>query len=85
MDSVAIYTDDDSTPMKEVMELMKQKIEEVPLPDVNGNADAYLSYFEQILPDYDRDRVMLSDIKKVVKWFLFLKEKDLLNFSEEEE
>ena len=35
-------------------------------------------YFEVILPDYDRDKVFHSDMKKVIKWFNFLNERGYL-------
>ena len=37
-----------------------------------------------ILPEFDRDRVSVSDIRKVIKWFNFLNERDLLSLNEEE-
>ncbi|MCK5632277.1 hypothetical protein KAH94_00850, partial [bacterium] len=43
------------------------------------------SYFEEVLPDYDRDRVYVSDIKKVINWYNILHKLELLNFEEEKE
>ncbi|MEL6123250.1 MAG: hypothetical protein AAFR14_05975, partial [Bacteroidota bacterium] len=37
-------------------------------------------YFSLILPDYDRDQVLISDVKKVIKWYLFLEERGLYPF-----
>ena len=45
--------------------------------DLNVNADIK-TYFEAILPDYDKDRVHASDMKKIIKWYVFLDEKKLL-------
>lgn len=38
---------------------------------VDGNTDAseLKSFMKAILPDYDEDRVYVSDIKKLVKWY----------------
>ena len=30
------------------------------------------AYFAEVLPDYDRDRVHVSDIKKALSWFNIL-------------
>ena len=38
-----------------------------------------------ILPDYDRERVYVSDIKKVITWYNILHKHDLLKFDDEEE
>ena len=37
-----------------------------------------------MLPEYDKERVYVSDIKKVLKWYNLLLEKELLDFTEEE-
>ena len=81
--SIGIFTDDDTTELKEVFKIMKEKLTSNPLPKPN-NPEELRNYFAEILPNYDRDRVHINDIKKVVKWFSFLNAKDLLDFSEEE-
>ena len=42
-------------------------------------------YFTAVFPEHDEDRVKIGDIKKVVKWFAFLKDRDLLKAGEAEE
>ena len=37
------------------------------------------SYFFNVLPDYDEDRVYASDIKKLVSWYNILKQHNLLS------
>ena len=51
-----------------------------------GNEDLK-TYFAEILPEYDEDRVYVSDIKKVITWYNLLQELELLEIvdSEEEE
>jgi len=43
------------------------------------------AFLSEILPDYDRERVYTSDIKKMVMWYNLLAEKDMLDFSDEED
>ena len=42
-------------------------------------------YFEKVVPDFDQERVYVSDIKKVLLWYNSLQENAMLDFSEEEE
>ena len=42
------------------------------------------AYFEEVVPEFDKDRVYVSDIKKVLTWYNTLQEKELLDFSEPE-
>ena len=79
LESISIYTDDgDSKALSDVFQSMKDKEASNPMPkDLNVNADIK-TYFEAILPDYDKDRVHASDMKKIIKWYVFLDEKKLL-------
>ena len=76
--SIGIYTDDDSVELKEVFKKIRDNEEKPPIGDLN-NADSVTGYFEKILPEYDRDKVKVNDMRKVIKWFSFLTEKDLLS------
>lgn len=82
--TVAIYTLTDTKPLKEVFESMVAKIADNPPVDVKSENHIIEEYFESILPEYDEDRVSLKDMKKVIKWFNLLNEKNLLDTSEEE-
>lgn len=85
LESVAIYTLSDSVELAKIFGIMAEKEASVPPVDVKSSNDTLYGYFEQILPDYDRDRVYPNDIRKVIKWYGFLKERDMINGSGEEE
>lgn len=83
--TVAIYTYDDATELKVIFKTMLEKIETNPPVSIKESSDTIRTYFASILPDYDEDRVQVSDIKKVIKWFLFLNERNLISFDSDEE
>ena len=83
--TVAIYTLDDSTELKKVFQSMLDQMAENPPVDTKAPNHELFEYFEKVLPDFDEDRVYISDIKKVIKWFNFLNSRDLLSASDEEE
>jgi hypothetical protein len=41
-----------------------------------------VAYFKEILPDYDDDRVYVSDIKKVLNWYNLLQAKGMVSKEE---
>ncbi len=84
METVAIYTEMDSTKLSEVFITMKAKAEEMTPPSLDQSASELFDYFALILPDFDRDRVKISDIKKVIKWYHFLDSRNLFSENEEE-
>ncbi len=78
--SIGIYADveEDTIELKEVFRSMLEKIEEFPPVPSNSKPEEVAEYFGNVLPDYDRDRVYLNDIKKVIKWFTYLNDRKLL-------
>ena len=83
LETISIYTEDDeTTELKQVFRSMLDQFEDNPPVATNSSPEQIREYFEDILPNYDKDRVYLSDIKKLIKWFNFLHKRDL--FVEEE-
>lgn len=82
LESIAIYTDTDSKAIGSVFQSMLDQYEDNPPVAISADVGDIKEYFTDILPDYDRDRVHLSDMKKVIKWFNFLYERDLLKEKE---
>ncbi len=90
LESIAIYTDDgDSTEITNVFRNMLDQIDDNPPIEAKSSPEQLHEYFADVLPNYDRDRVMTGDIKKLIKWFKFLHERDILmdtlNSNKEEE
>ena len=85
--SVAIYTFGDAVEIAVIFKTMEEKALELPIVAPNASPQGLFDYFEKILPEFDRDRVFISDIKKVIKWYNFLSERGRLDFntSSEEE
>lgn len=89
LESIAIFTEnDDSIELAKVFQRMKDQLADNPPVPATASSEELREYFLDILPNHDQDRVHISDIKKVLKWFSFLHERDLLNeapASDEEE
>jgi len=83
---ISIYTETDDISLRKVL----KKIEEIqggkPVDNPKkASGNELKSLFEQVVPDYDKDAVYVSDIKKAFTWYNLLLEKDMLDFPEEEE
>lgn len=82
--TVAIYTLEDTIALTEVFQRMIDQLAENPPVDVKSETYQIEEYFESIIPDFDEDRVSVKDMKKVIRWFKFLNERNLLGSDEEE-
>ena len=83
METISIFTPTDSIKLEEVFQRILEKSEEIPLPQPTDSEQQFRSYFKTVIPEHDEQRVYPRDIKKVVKWFLFLQQHDLLAQEEE--
>ena len=83
LESIAIYTHEDSRELSKVFRSMLEQKADNPPVAPNSKSDVVRNYFANVVPDYDPDRVHISDMKKVIKWFTFLDERNLLSLEEE--
>ncbi len=84
LEDIAIYTINEDIPLKEVFKKISDKENGGAAIATKSSNEALKDYFETILPQFDKDRVYVSDIKKVIQWYNLLQEKGLLNFESEE-
>lgn len=83
LESIEVFTTTDNVPLADVFKAMLAKETEAPVADSKDKNDIR-QYFDQVYPNLDYERVYLSDMKKMIKWYPLLKEHDLLQFKEEE-
>lgn len=83
LDNIAIFTDEDDKPLGDIFQAIYKKESGRKTPDILNNNTQLKSYFEEILPNYDRERVYVSNIKKVLAWYNLLIEHNLIQADEE--
>lgn len=76
---IAIYTYDAEISLANVFRNIFQKENGGKCLDHNSDADALKDYFKLILPDFDQERVYVSNIKKVLQWYNILLENNLVD------
>lgn len=80
LDSIEVFTMTENVRLYEVFQQFKSHESEVESLDVSkADNKAISKIFATLFPEYDRDRVYVSDMKKMIKWYGILKRLDLLN------
>lgn len=74
LESIEVYTNDENVNLSEIFKAMDAS--SVVLPSEKDNK-AVRSYFEQVYPDMDFERVYNSDMKKMVRWFTVIKKNNI--------
>lgn len=85
LEDIAIYTEDEDKPLKEVFKAVFEKENGGKAISHKESANKIKEYMKEVLPDFDEDRVYVSDMKKLFQWYNLLQEKGLLKFDGEEE
>lgn len=70
LESIEVYTTKDNTSLAELFEAMKNNDEKI--PDTKADNNTLKAYFEKVFPELDFDRVYVSDMKKMIKWYQIL-------------
>ncbi len=83
LEDISIFTEDGDVKLYDVFKNISEKEDGGQAISHKASSNDLKNYFEEILPDYDKDRVYVSDMKKVIQWYNLLQEKEVLNFSEE--
>ena len=82
---IAMFTETDDIPLMDVLENIK-KLEDGKKASINekkASGKELQDYFTKVLPEWDRDRVHVSDIKKLITWYNILVENGITDFKEE--
>ena len=78
LDDIAIFTEKEEMPLGKVFDLIYEKENSGPVPDSKGDISALKNWFEGVLPEYSKDKVYMSDIRKVALWYNILHKLNLL-------
>lgn len=85
LDDISIYTYDDDKPLKEIFDDIFKKENGGATISHKEDAKKLQAYLAEILPEYDKERVYPSDIKKLFQWYNLLHKAGELKMEEAEE
>jgi len=85
LEDISIFTDKEDLPLSKVFDRIFEKENGGAAPDYKSDPEVLKTYFGDLVPDYDRERVYHSDIKKVMLWYNTLHKHNLLIKDEPEQ
>lgn len=82
---IAMFTDTDDVPLMNVLENLKalEDGKKASINEKKASGKELQDYFSKVLPEWDRERVHNSDIKKLISWYNILVENGITDFKEE--
>ena len=85
LEDIAIFTETEEVPLGDIFKKIFEKENGKQTIDYKSSPDELKAFMESILPEYDKERVYVSDMKKLVMWYNILISHDLLKPDEEED
>jgi hypothetical protein len=82
---ISVFTTGEDKPLRDVLKIMFDKFEGKKTLDSKSDDKTLKAFFLELVPDYDSERVYVSDIKKIISWYNLLAENNILDFTEPEE
>lgn len=69
LNEIGIYTFEDTKPLTEIFDIIAKKEKAKQTVSHKIEKEDLIKYFKEIVPNYDVERVYISDIKKVIQWY----------------
>jgi len=78
LEEISIFTEKEDTPLGKVFDNIFEKENGGPAIDYKSDPEKLKAWFGEVLPEYDRNRVYISDIKKLIHWYNILHSLNML-------
>lgn len=85
LENISIFTDGDDVTLQSVFQSIYKKENGAKSNVSLTDGAAMKKFFAEVLPNYDRERVYVSNIKKVVQWYNLLIDHKLIDLEEKKE
>ncbi len=84
LDDISVFAESEDIPLGKVFDRIYERENGGPAISSKSDPASLKNYFNEVVPDYSKDRVYVSDMKKIVQWYNILQKNDLLKKEEPE-
>ena len=85
LDNISVFVKDGETiPLSDLLKKIYEKETGKPALDSKSSDEELKKYFESVLPEYDKEKVHSSDMRKAIMWYNLLQTTDVFTQKEEE-
>jgi hypothetical protein len=79
LEDIAIYTEQEEKPLIEIFNTIFEVHDGKKVISHKAEPQELIQFISQVVPNYDKDKVHVGDMKKIVQWYNILVEQDVLN------
>jgi hypothetical protein len=85
LEDISVFTDNEDLPLGKVFDSIHEKENGGPAINPKSSPEELKAYFAGVVPDYAKDKVYVSDIRKIMQWYNILLDNGMLKKEEAEE
>ncbi len=85
LEDIAIYAEEGEVPLKKIFISLFKKEEGKKTIKYNSSSNELKGLFAEVLPTYDKEKVYVSDMKRIIKWYNLFIHNDLITQKDIEE
>jgi hypothetical protein len=78
LEDISVFTENEDLPLGKVFDKIFEKESGGSAIDSKADTDKLKKYFEEVIPDYSKEKVYVSDIRKIFLWYNLLHKKEML-------
>jgi hypothetical protein len=78
LDEISVFTEKEDMPLSKVFDLIYEKENGGAAIDYKSDPEKLKLYLGEVVPDYNREKVYNSDIRKILQWYNILQRLNLL-------
>lgn len=78
LEEISVFTEGEDTPLSKIFDLISEKENGGAAIDYKSDPEKLKEYFASVLPQYDKQRVYVSDIRKIIHWYNLLHQLNML-------
>jgi hypothetical protein len=82
---ISVFTTHEDKPLEEVFKLIFDKQKGGTAISPKSDPRELIAFFAEAVPDYNTEKVYVSDMRKILSWYNIMVEKNMLDFSAKEE
>jgi len=82
LEAISVYCSNEDIPLAQVFKKVAEKTSKGPAIDHKVDDAELTKYFAEVLPEYDKERVHISDIRKMIQWYNILQKAGMTDFEE---
>jgi hypothetical protein len=85
LEAISVFCSNADVPLAEVFKKISEKENKGAAIDHKADEPEIMKYFGEVLPEFDKERVHISDIRKMIQWYNILQKAGMTDFEEKKE